>query len=124
MEKNGPMEKQFAYGKTIRSWKNNLIMEKQFNFGTKFDFEKKNRFCNQIYILNFGNFFNFENFFAYFVNFVASQILNPQLSSVIIFSFLENSDMDKNLPLEKNSPMEKQFRSWIKFQFCKLISIL
>ena len=33
MEKNGPMEKQFAYGKTIRSWKNNLIIEKQFDYG-------------------------------------------------------------------------------------------
>ena len=51
-------------------------------------------------------------------------ILNPQLNSVIIFSFLENSDMDKNSPLEKKSPMEKQFRSWIKFRFCKQILIL
>ena len=35
------MEKQFDHGKTIRSWKNNSIMEKQFDYGTKFDFEKK-----------------------------------------------------------------------------------
>ena len=63
MEKNGPMEKQFAYGKTIRSWKNNLIMEKQFDYGTKFYFEKKNRFGNQISI------FNFEFFFFYFFRF-------------------------------------------------------
>ena len=60
MEKYWPMEKQFAYGKTIRlwknnsptegqfdngksilKWKNNLIMEKQFDYGMKFDFEKK-----------------------------------------------------------------------------------
>ena len=90
-------------------------MENQFDYGKKIDFKKKNRFCNQISI------FNFEDFFAYLVNFVASQILNPQLNSVIIFSFLENSDMDKNSPLEKKSPVEKQFRSWIKFRFCNQI---
>ena len=33
MEKNSHMEKQFAYGKTIRLWKNNLTMEKQFDYG-------------------------------------------------------------------------------------------
>ena len=42
--------KKWAYGKTIRLWKNNSIMEKQFDYGTKFDFEKKNRFGNQISI--------------------------------------------------------------------------
>ena len=90
-------------------------MEKQFDCGTKFDFEKK---------IDFEIKFPFSTLkisFAYLVNFVASQILNPQLNSVIIFSFLENSDMDKNSPLEKKSPMEKQFRSWIKFRFCKQI---
>ena len=35
------MEKQFNYGKTIRLWKNNLIMEKQFDNGTRFDLENK-----------------------------------------------------------------------------------
>ena len=42
MEQNGPMEKQFAYGKTNRLWKINLnsimesqltIMVKQFDYG-------------------------------------------------------------------------------------------
>ena len=98
MEKNGPMEKQFAYGKTIRLWKVNSIMEKQFDYGktirlwNKINFEKK---------IDFEIKFPFSTLkisFAYLVNFVASQILNPQLNSVIIFSFLENSDMDKNSP--------------------------
>ena len=51
------VNEKFDYGKTIQLWKNNSIMEKQF------DFEKKNRFGNQISIFNFDNFYNFEKFF-------------------------------------------------------------
>ena len=35
------MEKRFDYGKTIWLWKNNSIIEKQFNNGTKFDYGTK-----------------------------------------------------------------------------------
>ena len=36
------MVKQFAYGKTIRLWKNNSPMEKQFDFGKTIRFLKNN----------------------------------------------------------------------------------
>ena len=42
MERNSPMEKQFAYGKTIRLWKNNSPMGKQFDFGKTIRFLKNN----------------------------------------------------------------------------------
>ena len=42
MGKNAPMEKQFAYGKTIRLWRNNSPMEKQFAYGKTIRLWKNN----------------------------------------------------------------------------------
>ena len=99
------METQFAYGKTIRLWKKNSIMEQNSILKKKIDFEIKFPFST------------LKISFAYLVNFVASQILNPQLNSVIIFSFLENSDMEKNSPLEKNRPWKNNFDHGSNFNF-------
>jgi len=58
-------------------------------------------------------------FFADLVYSFANHILNPQMNSVIIFSFYENSNVEKNRPWKNNSPMEKQFDNETKFDFEK-----
>ena len=59
MEKNGPMEKQFAYEKTIRLWKNDLIMEKQFNYGKTIRLWKNNSIMEKQF--DNGTKFDLEN---------------------------------------------------------------
>ena len=111
--------KKWAYGETIRLWKNNSIMEKQFDYGKTIRLWKNNSIMEQNSIMEHDSILKKNRFWNHLF-FCISRELRRKSNPESSIEYCHHILIIRKLAFgKKKSQMEKQFRSWIKFRFWK-----